>query len=236
MFNKTISFGQYFDHNTSESLADVLYEMGKDMLGKPDYKMAIKWLGRAYEVLNGQELDKLSMDAGELRISIIQSGIRACISIKDKESIEQARRWLGLLEHELGDRLVVLLLKLEMLEIPTDDSFDCNAYSDVIQKMARSLALNDANFRLIMYYIRKLKEKSPSLACQALDELLDLRVLREDREEWIEKVLITRLWMTLGHRDDGETLEFLDKMFTKLQNNLTKPVGSPATLAAHTVR
>ena len=54
-------------------MADLIYEMAKEMMGKHTYETAIRWLERAHDVLGEQALEKLSADAGELRLCIMQS-------------------------------------------------------------------------------------------------------------------------------------------------------------------
>jgi hypothetical protein len=236
MFKLSISSIQSFDSNTAENLADVLYEMGKDLLHRQHYPLAVKWLDRAYEVLDGQELGRLSMNASELRTSIIQTLVKALLCLKDREAVERARSLVSLLESVLGDKLVVLLLKLEILCAPSTEAFDSNQYSDVLQRMTRSLSMTDVNFKMFMFHVRKLSDKSPSLACNALDELLSLRILREEqRQEFIEKILITRLWITLDEMESLEAMASLHQLFSSIVENITKPISSAATHAAHTV-
>ena len=235
MFNKSTSSCQLFDPNTAESLADTLYEIGKDLLLKKQYEMASKWLERALEALTGQELDRLSMDASELRMSILESNIRALLGRQTPETADKARNLVELLESEVGDKLIVLLLKLELLSSTTNETFDSNSYADVLRRMTRSTVLSADNFKLIMYHIRKLSDKSPSLAYRALDELLSLRILPEDKEEWVEKVLITRLYMTVSQRDSIDAWVSLEELFSFIVANMRQPISSAATLAAHTV-
>lgn len=235
MFKLSMSSIQSFDSNTAESLADVLYEMGKDLLHKQQYPLAVKWLDRSYEVLNGQELDRLSIDASELRTSIMQTLIKALLFINNSESVERARSLVNLLESVLGDKLIVLLLKLEILSAPSTEAFDSSQYSDVLHRMTRSIPMSDVNFKLFMFHVRKLNDKNPRLACKALDEILKLRILREERGDYIEKVLITRLWITLNQIESAEALGSLQELFSFIVNNIRKPISSGATHGAHTV-
>ncbi|KAK2625835.1 hypothetical protein QTJ16_005147 [Diplocarpon rosae] len=238
MFGKSISAKQFFTPSTAESLSDILYEIGKGLLAKQQYPMAVKWLERAGEVLEGQELDRLSMDATELRTSILQSLTKALLGLKDAEATERARGIIDLLQNQVGDKLVVLLLRLELLSAsPADDGvpWDSISYLDVLQRMVRALVLNDGNFRLIMSHIRKLSEKSPSLAANALDSFLLLRVLEQDRDEWFEKALVTRIWIVAGQKDEPDSLVQLEELFSTLLTKFTKPASSAATVAAHTV-
>ena len=235
MFKKSITSQQIFDPNTAESLADILYEIGKDLLKRKQYELAAKWLERALEVLMGQELDRLSMDASELKTSIVESLVKALMGKQDQESADKARNLVELLESESGDKLITLLLRLELISSATNETFESNSYADVLRRMTRSTVLNAETFKLVMYHIRKLNDKSPSLACTALDELLKLRVLPEDKDEWIEKILVTRLYMTVSRRDSGDALMVLDELFSYIVSNIKQPVSSAATVAAHAV-
>jgi Meiosis protein SPO22/ZIP4 like len=236
MFKLSITSIQSFDSNTAESLSDVLYEMGKDFLHKHQYPLAVKWLDRSYEVLSSQELDRLSIDASELRTSIMQTLIKALLYLKDPEAVHRAQSLVNLLESVLGDKLIVLLLKLEILSGPSTESFDSSQYSDVLQRMTRSIPMSDANFRLIMFHVRKLNNNNPSLACKVLDDLLNLRILREEREEYTEKILITRLWITVSQKESTKALESLLELFSLIVAHIKKPISSAATHGAHTVR
>lgn len=237
MYEKSISSQHLFEPQTAESLADVFYEMGKDLLGKKDYQLATKWLDRSYNVLSQQELDKLSFDANELRTSIIESLVKTLLVLQTPETFERARSLVTLLENELGDKLLVLLLKLELLSAPSPEPFDSVSYSDILRRITRTVFLNENNFRLIMFHIRKLNDKSPSLACKALDDFLTLRLLKAEElnETWVGKTLVTRLWITVNQRDSQEVLQLLHELFEVTMSNITKPLASDATLAAHTV-
>ncbi|TVY49609.1 hypothetical protein LOCC1_G000373 [Lachnellula occidentalis] len=234
MYKSSRSSERVFNPYTAESLADVLYEMGKDLLESQQYTMAVKWLERAYEVLESQEFDRLSMNASELRISIIQSSVKALLGLQDDSSLEKARNLVDRLENETGDKLIVLLLKLELLSASTRETFDSNSYSDVLQRMTRIMCLSDTNFKLILFHILKLNDKSPSLACKTLEDLMRLRILKMDKEDWVEKVLVTRLWMSVTQRDSPEALSSLEEFFTMIASNVNQPIGATATAAAHT--
>ncbi|KAH8599135.1 meiosis protein SPO22/ZIP4 like-domain-containing protein [Bisporella sp. PMI_857] len=236
MFKKSMSCQQCFDPNTAESLADVLFELGKDLLVKREYLIAVKWLERSYHVLSSQELDKLSSNASELRLSIAESLIKANLAVQDSDATQKAQDLLATLENDMGDKMVVLLLKLEILSGTPDEIFDSSAYCDILQRMIRSGMLSESKFSLIMYHIRKLNDKSPSLACKALDEFLP-QVLRHgsEHELWIEKVIVTRIWMTMNQKDGLEDHILLNRIFSLVLSDLQKPIASAATLAAHTL-
>jgi hypothetical protein len=222
MFNKSMASKHFFDASTAESLADVLYEIGKDILRKKQYTMAVKWLDRAHNVLVEQELDRLSMDASELRLSIMESLIKALLGVEDVESNDKARSLVELLENELGEKLIVLLLRLELI-------------CDVLKRMIRTMMLTESNFKLIMHHIRKLADKNPGQACVALDELLKLRILPEGKPEWTEKVIITRLWVVTNQEESSDVLKVFGEILSMVFDGSAESFSPAAGLAAQTV-
>jgi hypothetical protein len=235
MFNKSMASKHFFDASTAESLADVLYEIGKDILRKKQYTMAVKWLDRAHNVLVEQELDRLSMDASELRLSIMESLIKALLGVEDVESNDKARSLVELLENELGEKLIVLLLRLELISAPGNEIFDSTAYCDVLKRMIRTMVLTESNFKLIMHHIRKLADKNPGQACVALDELLKLRILPEGKPEWTEKVIITRLWVVTNQEESSDVLKVFGEILSMVFDGSAESFSPAAGLAAQTV-
>lgn len=72
MFDKFTKTNIGKDPVSAEELADVLFEIGKDLCTRKVFDAATRWLERALDALDEQELDRLSDDAGELRLSIMQ--------------------------------------------------------------------------------------------------------------------------------------------------------------------
>lgn len=80
MYAKCKQLNRALTPSSAENLADLLYEIGKDSLTKRAYEVAIRWLERAYDVLGEQEMDMLSPEASELRLSTMHSiGMRPVI-------------------------------------------------------------------------------------------------------------------------------------------------------------
>jgi hypothetical protein len=84
MFTKCEQLKCSLTPSTAESLADLFYEMGKGMLSKHKYEPAAQWLTRAFDVLGEQDIEVLSPEAGELRLSIMLSiGMGGLLSTLD---------------------------------------------------------------------------------------------------------------------------------------------------------
>ena len=234
MYTKASLSERLLDPRTAESLADLLFEMGRELLGKKQFDLAVKWLDRAFAVLNSQELDRLSSDASELRTSIIHYSVKALIGVGQEDAKEQADNLVALLENEIGDKLIVLLLRLELLSV-SGEVFDSVSYGTILQRIIRTVVLTDPNFKLIMHHVRKLNDKSPSLACNALDKFLQSRVFEADNDVWLEKVLINRLWMATSQREGADVLSSIQRILDMVLANVERPVSSSATFAAQMV-
>ena len=71
MFSKVQTGSDELTPTATEALADLLFEMGKDLHRKSDSYRSSKWLDRAHQVLLIHDIESLSPDATELRLSII---------------------------------------------------------------------------------------------------------------------------------------------------------------------
>jgi tetratricopeptide (TPR) repeat protein len=72
MYQKAVPLLPAYDSTSVEELADALYEIGKDLFARKQYEVAVRWIERAYDALSEQEFERLSDDAGELKLAIMQ--------------------------------------------------------------------------------------------------------------------------------------------------------------------
>ncbi|KAI9795239.1 MAG: hypothetical protein M1835_006135 [Candelina submexicana] len=212
MFRKASVDDRHLDPNTAESSADLLFEIGKYHLKNKHYALAVQWLERSYDILHKQDLELLSNDAGELRISIIEKTVKGLLGLQGDDARTKAWSLVNLLGNELGDKSVVHVLKLEL--IATESLFDAQG---------------------IIGHIHKLRAGSPDLACKALDNLLTMRTFSTGKEAWVEKVLITRLWISTNSSDTNNVLNQLYAILDSIASNIKEPLTSHATHAAQTL-
>lgn len=236
MYNKSRKIDLAENAQAAEQLVDILYEMGKDMLVREkDYGASITWLDRALEIIQIPEPNKLSRDAGELRISVLQASIKARIGIGTAEKVLKARDLLQRLEDEIGgDRLVVQLLKLELNSSIGDELPNPQEYYSVLKRMMAGLELSDDNFKLIMFHIRKLQQWTPPLACAALEAFLLGRMTVEPKHAQVEKILITRFYMN-GDDDSQDAVSSLERFMDCIATCISQPLTAGASLGVHTV-
>lgn len=233
MFAKCQQLSRVLTPVLAENLADLLYEIGKGILKKRNYELAVRWLERAHDVLGEQDLEMLSSEAGELRLSIMQSLVQTHMKLKSPEAQKKAWHIMKLMETDYGDKMIILLLRIELLSAA--ESFDAAEFYNALLRMMRSVVLNDTNFRTIMHHIHRLKDHSNVSACQILDDLIDVRLFREENQTWIEKAVITRIWISTGNALAENLLDQLTKLFDNVLQNSKTSLSAPATHAAQTL-
>ncbi|KAI1106803.1 SPO22-domain-containing protein [Jackrogersella minutella] len=219
------------DPVSAENLADSLFEIGKDLTLKKNFPLAVKWLERAYEFINAQNLEQLSREAIELRLATSQALVRAYLSLDTTDGLQKAENHVCYIESEIGDKLVVLLLRLELLLSSPNEVFDSNGYAGILRRMSRSLDISESSFNLMIHHIRKLDDKSPSLASSVLDEFITSRILPTQHDAWVERAVVLRTQMATTHRDTSETIQGLTNMLNIVEANLEKSLPAAAVLA-----
>ncbi|KAK5656256.1 hypothetical protein OQA88_5018 [Cercophora sp. LCS_1] len=227
MFVKGERLTKHLTPDYAERLADVLFEIGTGASREEDFAMGIKWLERANAILNGQNLEDLSKEGAELRMAILQALVTALLGTGKAENLEQARNYVDSIEDEVGGKLVVLLLRLELLEKTPAEVFDSDAYAQIIRRMVREFDYSEAGFKLIIYHIRKLHDKSPATGCLVLDDFI-MALTKGECDERMEKAVVTRMWMITNQRDTVNTIDAVHGLLS----HLTRPLSAEAAVAA----
>ncbi|KAH7398979.1 meiosis protein SPO22/ZIP4 like-domain-containing protein [Phaeosphaeria sp. MPI-PUGE-AT-0046c] len=232
MFAKCKQLSDTPSPDTTGTLADLLYEIGKDSLNKQNYEAASTWLERAYDTLGEQEMELLSPEACELRLSTMHGIVQAQMNMKTVKAREKAWDMMKFMEMDYANKLAVSLLKIELLS--TADNFDISAFYNVLLRMIRTVVLNDTNFKTIMHQVHVLKEHSNEFAGKILDDLIDIRLFREENQSWIERAVITRIWVSTTNAADI-VIEQLRDSFDTVLSNARASLSAPATHAAQTL-
>jgi|SRR5690242_18208009 len=131
MFGKYEQVGTTPSPDTAEDIADLFYEIGRQALEKRNYGSAVKWLERSYDILEGQQLSSLSSGAGELKLCVMQGlgktiypsisglltvvAVQAHMELRSTDATNRAWHLVKLMEADYGDKMVVSLLKIELI-------------------------------------------------------------------------------------------------------------------------
>ena len=81
----------------------------------------------------------------------------------------------------------------------------------------------------------ELTHPSSVTASKALDDLVNLRLFREENQNWIEKAVITRIWIVTANTTVEDPVETLREFFDVVLQNSKVPLSASATHAAQTV-
>lgn len=218
----------------TEELADTLFEIGRTQSQKLRWSEAIYWLERAYDTISDHALEALSSDAEELQISIMHGMARALIKREGEESRAKAWDLVHKLDVEYGERLVVLLLKLDLFALdpahPPEDHFD------VLEKIVRTVHLTETNIKTILHHVHKLRARNPSMAHTILVTLFSERLLGAEQPKWLEGTLVATLWNCTTSTGILNVLNSLGELLDTLKSSSNRLLSPSATHAAQIVR
>ena len=220
--------------SSAEELADLFFEIGHSQSQKKQWAEALKWLETAHNILLGRSQDLLSTDAGELRISVMHSMARALLNLESDGSRDKAWAIVRKLELDCGNRLVVLLLKLDIFA--TNGSHSTQDYCDILHKIVRTVHLTDTNVKTVLHHVHKLRSRSPLMAHHVLVAFLYERLLGTEDARWVEKALVTIIWNFTNSINLSDARTPLTEILDTLANGAVKALSPPATHAAQTVR
>ncbi|GKT44533.1 uncharacterized protein ColSpa_04714 [Colletotrichum spaethianum] len=235
MYNKGHLQPQSLDPTSAEKMTEVLFEMGKDLSKRGDFPMAARWLERGYNTINAQDLGHLSRDAIELRLAVCQALVHALLGMNTQDSSQRAFELVNYVENEIGDKPVVLLLRLELLQKAPAEVFDVEAYANILRRMVQAFNFSEAYFKLLVHHARKLHDKSPTQATSVVDGMLMGAVVSSGRDEWVERLVLLRIWMEINQRDSMKAIEGLTAVLEGLQDDLEKPFGASTAVGAWTL-
>jgi hypothetical protein len=126
----------------------------------------------------------------------------------------------------------VYLLRLKLVEAESPGNMQ--KYYEVLSRMISVVQLTEASFKVIMGRIHGLvSDGAIRLACKSLDELLTKRALVLERDDWIEKTFVTRLWVTVQDQSLQEevSLPSLQRLLDAMMKKLEKPLSPTASHA-----
>lgn len=131
-----------------ELAADLCYEIGRSQQHEKLVESALLWLERAYQLINGEDMESSSMENEDLRLAIAASFVESLTGTTDPANTSRAWNLLTSLEqdHGLGNRMAVLAMQLNVL-MKADD-IDIAAALAVVSRMVRSSVLTDQTYRM----------------------------------------------------------------------------------------
>ncbi|KAF2403591.1 SPO22-domain-containing protein [Trichodelitschia bisporula] len=233
MFQKVLPLVSAADPLLAEEIADIAYEVGKDLISKKNFPAAVSWLEKSYDLLAEQEPGRLSDNAMELGMSVMQQLVKALISMKTPEALAKAGDTANRLDAVYPEKLVAALVKLEVLS--ADASPDPAVYSDVLQRIFRIISLTETNFKMLMHRLHQLRKLSPEHACKALNSLLSLRLYDNGEDGLIERAAMMRIWIGTSITTSADDVQALSEALDDIHSNTSRPFSIAAAHAAQTL-
>jgi hypothetical protein len=83
--------------------------------------------------------------------------------------------------------------------------------------------------------ILALSHDSNATAGKILDDLIESRLFREENQAWIEKAMITRIWIGTTNSYADNILHQLQELLDRVSQHLQIALSAPATHAAQVV-
>ncbi|KAH8714206.1 meiosis protein SPO22/ZIP4 like-domain-containing protein [Ilyonectria robusta] len=236
MYSKAEPLRQHLDPSSAEHMADTLQHIGSDLSSKGDYAMALKWLRRAYEMINGQELERLSAEGLELRLAICHHLVQVLLAIGSPEHLREADDLVAYVESEIGDKPVVLHWKLEILQKSPSEVFDTDACASILRRMIRSIDFSDAALGFLLHSIKDLHDRNSRLTMGLLDELLLTRLLPSGNPDWIGKALVRRVWMSSMDPESSNAATDLMGLLMRIPHDSGNLLDADVTIAAQSYK
>lgn len=221
------------DPDHAETLADLTFEIGKDQSNKAAYNVALHWLEKAHHVIVIHNDTTLSADALDLMMSISYTIIKVLLKLGDEDARRRARNLFADFKLEYGDRLVVLLLELELLVV--EPGFSVQEYGGTLKKIIRSVHVTDSNLKTIFHHIHKLKDKGSQVALLTVKALLAERLLSIASPRWIARAIVTATWIATNSQDTSDPMVVLRELLDLVINHSKAPLEADATHAAQMV-
>lgn len=217
----------------TETLADLFFEIGKDQSKRNHKEEAIKWLTKAHDVVSSQDINTLSSDASELQVAIMHAMVKVLMDKNGEGSRKKAWNIIHELELAHGDRLAVLLLKLDLHAL--DPAFLPQEFGDVLHKIVRTVHLTETNIKTVLHYVHKLRSKSPRIAHTVLVSLATERLIGINEFTWLEKTLMTITWNCTTSTNLADGHDLLNDVFTTVLADSGRVMSQSATHAAQVV-
>ena len=221
----------------TDKLADVLFEIGAELMAISDHTGAVYWLGKAQDSLNGSVGEIISYEAHELRSTTMQYLIRALFNTPGEEARRRAWMLSDGLNSMSGNGISKYLIRLDLYDlssqiIPQDYH---NTLLELIQAIGH---LTEAAVDIVLRYAHKLRCHSSELAHSALMVFLAEHLVNSQRD-WLERVLVMIIWNVTTSLDDfneASLPEMLKRTFDKMSTQCAPILGHLATHAVQMVR
>ncbi|PHH68004.1 hypothetical protein CDD80_318 [Ophiocordyceps camponoti-rufipedis] len=235
MFGKTEMLRRHLDTPAAEVMADALRHIGADLSSKGNHTLALQWLRRAHDLIDGQSPENLSTHGLELRLAICHGRVQSLLAVGSAESLQEANDIVAYVESELGDKPIVLHWRLEILQKSPDDVLGVEARASILRRMVRCFDRSDDGLDFLLHQFTELSRCGGRLAVGLLDELIRRHLLTSANSVWIGKGVVRRTWMATMAEGEDDVLESLRGFMDEAFDALSGPLKPDAAGAVHSL-
>ncbi|KAH6695404.1 meiosis protein SPO22/ZIP4 like-domain-containing protein, partial [Plectosphaerella plurivora] len=215
MYAKTELLRDGLAPEAAERLAEVLYEMGRGLAEKTQHGLAARWLGRTLDVLGKQDVEMMSRDALNLKDAAYQTMVTSLLETGVEADRATAAAMVQQMAEEMGEKPIVLALRLEIFDKAADGQFDGKAYADAILGLDRLISCTETNAGLVQQHILSLHQRNPIMGCKTMDQWL-LKQAQAGRLEGVEAGVRERINMATQQKGVTQTIFDLMKLLDGL--------------------
>jgi meiosis protein SPO22/ZIP4 len=235
MYAKTEPLREGLDSEAAERLAEVLYEIGRGLAEKAQYGPATTWLRRMLDVLSKQDVEMMSREALNLKDAAYQTLVTALLETGVEDDLVTAAGMVQQMAEEMGEKPVVLAMRLEIFDKASDEQFDGKIYADAILCVNRLLPSTDTNAGLVHQHIVSLHQRNPVIGCKTMDQWL-FKQAQAGRMEGLEAGIRERINMATVQKGVTQTIFDLIKVLDGLLELGTPPIDGAIAFNAQAVR
>ncbi|KAG8531049.1 uncharacterized protein KY384_004406 [Bacidia gigantensis] len=230
MYSKVKSTSTPLNQAFAEQLADLLFEVAKDQSNKSDHAAAVDWFEDALDELSSHEVNQLSSDGIELKMCTMHYLVKAHINVGSADHRNKAWNVVQELELEYGQKLTISLLKLDLYA--SEPNPQPTEYASTLEKIVRTVHLTEINIKTVLHHLYRLRSWSSSQALNVLLILIKQRLLDSEEVAWLEKGLVTMVWIATSSSESPNILDVLKCLFDEVVGSPLKMIGSVATHTA----
>ena len=160
--------------------------------------------------------------------------VKALVDTDGEDNRKKAWNVIHELDVAHGDRLIVLLLKLDLYAL--DVTFSAQEFGDILHSIIRTVHLTDTNVKTALHYVHILRTRNSSMAHTVLVSLATERLIDAEESAWLEKTLITITWNCTTSMDLTNSHELLEDVLNTVLADTGRAISQSATHAAQVVR
>lgn len=235
MYARTEGLRRSLNPEAAEEFAEVLCDMGKGLAERGVFDGAMTWLRRALGVLEAQNVEMMSIGACHLRDAACQALVTAMLETGQERDWEAAKDTVATLEDRLGEKPVVLALRLEVLAAAKAEQFDAKAYADGLLRLSRTLSGSAEHIGVVQQNIAVLHSRDPAMGCKTMDQWL-LKNSGAVTPEDLNSMVLQRVAMATKQQGVTQTIFDLLKLLDGLLERGTKALGGATAFHAQAVR